>query len=103
MSSNILLTLSYGILFAVWGLSYFYAMPVSLNLITMSTLIIYIGSHRSLRLLLSEAEGGISSKEKEVISTNDAYRFPIVGSAALFGLYVRTTSFIDLYSFFVDL
>lgn len=85
---NLLLTLSYVLLFSFWGISYFYAMPVVLNLTVTSTLIVYIGSHRSLRLLIHESEGGLSSKDKEVISSKDAYKFPIVGSIALFGLYV---------------
>jgi minor histocompatibility antigen H13 len=86
--TNHILSLSYVGLFSVWAVSYFYPIPVSVNLITMSTLIIYIGSHRSLRLLIHESEGGVAAKDKEVISANDAYRFPLVGSAALFGLYI---------------
>jgi len=85
---NYLLSFAYLALFGVWGISNFYALPVSVNLIATSTLIVYIGCHRSLRLLLSEADGGIPTKDKEVMSAKDAYRFPFIGSAALFGLYV---------------
>lgn len=51
--ANIVLTLSYIALFTLWGLSNFILIPVSVNLIITSTLILYIGSHRSLRLLIS--------------------------------------------------
>jgi len=93
-SGNILLSLSYVFLFALWGLSYFILIPVSFNLIASSSLIIFIGSHRSLKL-----EGGTDgadgqsgaeakSEKKETISKEDAYKFPLVGSAALFSLYI---------------
>uniref|UniRef100_A0A7S0SXT6 Signal peptide peptidase n=1 Tax=Chromulina nebulosa TaxID=96789 RepID=A0A7S0SXT6_9STRA len=86
--SNQLLSYSYIALFSIWSISYFIAIPVSINLIITSTLIIYIGSHRSLRLLISEADGGIPKSEKEVMTEKDVYKFPIVGSLALFSLYI---------------
>jgi len=85
---NYILTLSYVALFAVWGLSSVVLIPVPLNLIATSTLIVYIGCHRSLRLLKTEAQGGAPQAEKETLSAQDAYLFPFMGSAALFGLYV---------------
>lgn len=85
--NNNLLTFSYVILFSFWLLSYYIVIPVPLNLVVTSSLIVFIGSHRSLNLLLSEAEGGVSIEDKEVISSADAYKFPFIGSAALFGLY----------------
>ena len=87
-SHNWLLTLSYVALFAVWGLSSVVLIPVPLNLIVTSTLIVFIGCHRSLRLLKTEAQGGTPKEEKETLSAQDAYLFPFMGSAALFGLYV---------------
>lgn len=87
-NSNNLLSLSYVLLFGLWGLSSVVLIPVSVNLVLTSTLIIYIGCHRSLKLLLSEENGGVPSSEKEVLSANDAYKFPFVGSAALFSLYI---------------
>lgn len=85
---NTLLTASYLVLFGFWALSYFVVIPVPLNLVVTSTAIVFIGSHRSLNLLASESEGGVPREEKEVMSANDAYKFPFIGSAALFGLYV---------------
>jgi minor histocompatibility antigen H13 len=87
MAQNSYLNLSYVALFAFWSLSYVILIPVPLNLICQSTLIVYIGSHRSLNLLVKEEHGGAAAGEKETLSINDAYKFPLVGSCALFGLY----------------
>ncbi len=83
-----LLNLAYFLLVIFWGISYFVVLPVPVNLIVTSTAIIYIGSHRSLNLLVSEADCGFAHDEKEVLSAKDAYKFPVVGSLALFGLYL---------------
>ena len=66
--------------------------PIPANLIATTTTIIYIGCHRSLRLreraqLGGGAGDGAAAVEHELISTADAYKFPFVGSAVLFGLY----------------
>lgn len=55
---NPFLNLSYVALFALWAASYFVAIPVPINLIAQATLIVYIGSYRSLTLLIKEADGG---------------------------------------------
>ena len=88
VQNSSLLNISYLSLFSLWAASYFVAIPVPVNLIAQATLIVYIGSYRSLNLLVKEADGGPKSQDTEVMSVNDAYKFPIVGSAALFGLYV---------------
>jgi hypothetical protein len=85
---NWILNIAYVALFGIWCLSYFYAIDMSVNVITTATLIVFIGSHRSLRLLATEAEGGMAASEKEVLSTKDAAQFPVVGSCALFGLFL---------------
>lgn len=59
MPHNLALTGSYVALFGIWLLSGFVAIPVPVNLILTSTLILFVGCHRSLRLLASEAEGGV--------------------------------------------
>jgi len=82
------LNASYLILFAFWALSYVVVIPPALSLIIQSTAIVYIGSHRSLTLLVKEADGGAKAGDTEVLSMNDAYKFPIVGSCSLLGLYV---------------
>ena len=74
------------------GISYNYAIPIQLNIISTSCLIIFIGCHRSLKLPLDDIlkGGGDTSKQsdREKITAADAYKFPVVGSAALFGLYI---------------
>lgn len=83
-----LLNFSYLALFAIWAAAYFIVIPVPVNLIVHSCLIIYIGSHRSLNLLTPESEGGAAAADREVLTAADAYKFPFIGSAALFSLYV---------------
>jgi minor histocompatibility antigen H13 len=85
--SNNLFLLSYFVLFTFWALSYFILIPVSLNLIVTSTLIIYIGCHRSLGLLETGSDGK-AVIERETLSKEDAYKFPIIGSFALGSLYI---------------
>jgi minor histocompatibility antigen H13 len=83
-----LLTFFYFVLVLFWGASYFIVIPVPVNLVVTSTTIVIIGSYRSLNLLISEKDGGLAHDEREVLSSKDAYKFPIVGSVALFGLYL---------------
>lgn len=87
-TGTVLLNLCYVLLFAFWAISYYVVIPVPVNLIVTSTTIVFIGSYRSLQLLVSEADGGPSKEDKEVLSANDAYKFPIVGSVTLFSLYL---------------
>jgi minor histocompatibility antigen H13 len=82
-----LMTFAYVILLSFWGISYFIAIPISLNLIVTSTTIVFIGSIRSLTLLDSHTHTG-EKVEREILSSSDAYKFPIFGSCSLFGLYL---------------
>jgi minor histocompatibility antigen H13 len=81
---TILYNMSFVGLFGLWAASYFVALPIQVNTIMTSTLIIFLASHRSLRLLDHDA---IPLEEKETLSEKDAYKFPIFGSISLFGLY----------------
>eukprot|EP00605_Chrysophyceae_sp_TOSAG23-4_P002264 GSChrysophyteH1.ASY1.ANO1.2508.1 assembled CDS len=85
---NPILSLAYTSLIGLWASSYFYVVPISFNVVSTATIIVYIGSHRSLRLLASESEGGTPKAEKDVMKMQDAAQFPIVGSIALFGLFM---------------
>lgn len=87
---NLPLSISYILLFSIWGLSYFILIPVSANLIATSSLIIFIGCHRSLKLpaVVTNSDGTVSTDKKETISAEDAYKFPLFGSAALFSFYI---------------
>lgn len=82
MALSALLNISYLLLLGFWAASYFVLIPVPVNLIVSATSIVFIGSVRSLRLLSAEEH------EKETISADDAYKFPLIGSASLFGLYL---------------
>ncbi len=62
----------------------FNRLPIQVNTIMTATLVIFLSSHRSLRLLDHEA---IPLEEKETLSQTDAMKFPIIGSISLFGLY----------------
>ncbi len=112
LKKNEYIELAYAALFSIWFLSYkaipksliepsnkLYTtlgidyqvneysafIPFTVNLVITSTLIVYIGSHRSIMLLASEAEGG--STNNEILQSSDAYAFPIVASCSLLGLY----------------
>lgn len=80
---------SYAALLCFWGAPLVNVLiPVWLNLMVTSTIIVLIGSHRSLGLLVEEKHGGTPSDKKETMSRQDVMQFPIVGSCALFGLFV---------------
>lgn len=90
MAKSMGLTWAYLILTICWAWSAVapVLIPYQINVVITATCIVYIGCHRSLPLLLSEAEGGVTAAEKEVLSTTDAYKFPLIGSAVLFTLYM---------------
>lgn len=90
---KLLLNAGYFALLAIWVLPYFVIIPVPVSLVLHSVLILFVGCHRSLNLLLSEADGGGKAEEKEVLTAADAYKFPFIASAALFTLYIAFTYF----------
>ena len=63
-------------------------------IITMACWPIYVGAFRSLKPAgLSQKDGKIvyqkdDHADQDIMSSKDAYMFPIVGSGALFGLYM---------------
>jgi minor histocompatibility antigen H13 len=70
---------------AVWTLPYFQNVPTNLNLISSVLLILFVSCHRSLRLRDSSVT---PPEDRETLSKEDALRFPFVGSAVLFGLFL---------------
>ncbi|CAN0038768.1 unnamed protein product, partial [Discosporangium mesarthrocarpum] len=76
---------SYGALFTLWSISLFVLVPVPVNLILTSSLILYIGCHRSLRM---RDKSSATAEESETISSEEAMKFPVIGSCVLFGLYL---------------
>ncbi|KAG5186262.1 putative aspartyl protease family A22B [Tribonema minus] len=83
--SNKVMLACYVAMFTLWGLAQVVLIPVPVNLISMSTIIIYVGAHRSLRL---RDKAHPDNAESETLSKEDAMKFPLVGSATLFGLYM---------------
>uniref|UniRef100_A0A0G4G4Y0 Signal peptide peptidase n=1 Tax=Chromera velia CCMP2878 TaxID=1169474 RepID=A0A0G4G4Y0_9ALVE len=77
---------AYACLLALIVVTNFIVLPVTLQMLLFTAAIIYIGCHISLHLLVKE-EGG-SGKEKDIIKAKDAMLFPVIGSIALFTLYV---------------
>jgi minor histocompatibility antigen H13 len=88
VAKNYLLTLSYFALLVLWGLAPFVPIPVSVMLVTMSTLIVFIGCHQSLNLLVHKIKEDGTKQEQEVLTRADALKFPLIGSAALGSLYL---------------
>lgn len=89
-STTPLFPLSYVLLFLCWLLPQHFPIPYQINLLTTTACIIYIGSHLSLQLRVKDTNenGDLIKGDSEVMSTSDAMRFPFVGSAALFSLYL---------------
>ena len=85
-----LLILAYLTLFGLWLASYYFLIPVPVNLIATSTLIVFIGSYRSLSLLQTGSDGK-AVVEREVLTKKDAMLFPVIASCALGGLYLVLT------------
>jgi len=79
-------TVAYVVLFGITIASNFVLIPVNVNLILSASSIIYIGSMLSLKLKNDRAAKG--EKADEVMTSSDAYMFPVIGSGVLFGLYM---------------
>lgn len=73
-----LLHVSYGLLAGMTLLSSVMVIPLHSAVMLSSFLLIHIGVHHSLE----------RSKDEDRMSKNDAYKFPIMGSAVLFSLYL---------------
>eukprot|EP01084_Bolivina_argentea_P186316 321192_1 len=82
---NSLLLSSYVGLVGIWGLSQVVLVPTPVSVIVTSVLIIFIGSHLSLRL---RDKSDPQNADVEVLSSKDALKFPLIGSTVLFGFYV---------------
>lgn len=92
-SSDQLSKLAYGILIVMSVAAFIVPIPIHLNITVFSLTIIYIGCVKSVKLLIREkicktdfAEG--DEDGIETMGAKEAAKFPIVGSAMLFGLYL---------------
>lgn len=70
---------------AAWATPLVVPVPVAANVLATTTVILYVGCHRSLKLRDKEAS---PPGEQDTISQEDAMKFPLVGSAVLFGLFL---------------
>eukprot|EP00744_Colponema_vietnamica_P001667 GILI01002738.1.p1 GENE.GILI01002738.1~~GILI01002738.1.p1 ORF type:complete len:386 (-),score=149.05 GILI01002738.1:388-1545(-) len=92
MVSTRQLTLAcYGSLAAVQLIAAYIETPIHIQMLIMTSAIIYIGSHRSLGISVQKADNSsvpINQQQQESLSSKDAWMFPVIGSAVLFSLYV---------------
>jgi minor histocompatibility antigen H13 len=75
----------YGLLFSFWAFSSVVVIPVPVNLVVTASSVVYIGCYRSLRLLDHTDE---FAGERETLTKEDAYKFPVIGSIVLGSLYL---------------
>lgn len=85
--------MAYGILIVLSAAAFIFPIPIHVNITVFSLTIIYIGCVKSVKLLIREkicktefAEG--EEDGIETMGAKEAAKFPIVGSAMLFGLYL---------------
>lgn len=95
MLDQLILSLCYLVLVGCWlSPAVGVLLPVWLNLVLTATCVVFIGSHRSLGQLVTDEPGkdgksaGGGGGKKDTMSTKDVMQFPIVGSCALFGLFI---------------
>jgi hypothetical protein len=77
-------------LLLLWTLNYFIIIPLYINIPLMSSLIIYIGSYRSIALMNKELleQKPVDESDRAILTHSDAYKFPFIASFALFGFYL---------------
>lgn len=85
--TNYVLVASYVTIGILWAASQVVLIPYAVHLILLVTCILYAACHESI-ILLHRDEHGESSADRETMKAEDAYQFPLVGSASLFGLYL---------------
>ena len=63
--------------------------PTNLSIVVTASLAVYVGSYRSCRAGEdASVDGGLDLSEMTTMERGDAMRFPLMGSAVLFGLFV---------------
>mmetsp|Transcript_4621 Transcript_4621/g.13330 ORF Transcript_4621/g.13330 Transcript_4621/m.13330 type:complete len:413 (-) Transcript_4621:1487-2725(-) len=96
-ATNPLIVGSYATIIILWGACQVVVIPYVANLIVLVTAILYASCHASLTLReepLEEGDEGYDPDNKEpmepreTLRAEDAYQFPLVGSASLFSLYL---------------
>jgi minor histocompatibility antigen H13 len=100
--TNFVLVASYATIGILWAVSQVVLIPFYVHLIVLVTCILYAACHESI-ILLDKGAGDVATGEigpdgqeiinngpvdRETMKASDAYQFPLVGSASLFGLYL---------------
>mmetsp|Transcript_45195 Transcript_45195/g.112364 ORF Transcript_45195/g.112364 Transcript_45195/m.112364 type:complete len:354 (+) Transcript_45195:31-1092(+) len=83
VSSDALMA-SYGLLVVMLTVPQFVLIHHHLHLLVMAPLLVWIGCQRA----LLESQKAPGESQVETVSKRDALRFPLVGSAVLFGLFI---------------
>ncbi|GKY99671.1 hypothetical protein MPSEU_000921100 [Mayamaea pseudoterrestris] len=86
--NNPYLIASYVTIACLWIVSQYILIPYVVHVLLLTTAILYAACHASLVLRESATTNNDGSSEKETMRLEDAYQFPLVGSASLFGLYL---------------
>jgi hypothetical protein len=94
MSMDTLVLLCYVGLLATSVACFFIVIPLTLNILLHSVLLIIIGSVNSVKFMIrdkiSRTEWNDDEPMIEVVGKSEAFQFPIVGSIMLFSLYLIT-------------
>ncbi|KAJ1607177.1 presenilin-like protein [Cryptosporidium canis] len=80
--------LSYVVLALVMFITKFKPLPIIIQMLMYTSSIIYIGSYMSLSQTIIDPNTGEKDRSTESLSRKDAMMFPIIGSGALFSLYL---------------
>jgi len=81
-------SLCYGGILLISVLSTLVIVPTNVQIVGISSCIIYIGCHQSLKAKLDTANGVEGAEELETMTASDAAMFPVYGSCMLFSLYM---------------
>lgn len=94
---DIIVYLCYASIFLVTGACFYTVVPLTLNMLIHSTALIIIGSVNSVKFMIrekiSKTEFHADDPIIEAVGMSEAYKFPVVGSAMLFSLYVLVKYF----------
>jgi hypothetical protein len=82
-----LVRFAYLLLAAMVVSSAFVILPPNANIVLISVLIVYVGSHFALSPSVDDEGGGAAGPPEPAMTSKDAAMFPLVGSVALVTLY----------------
>ncbi|KAF7458523.1 putative signal peptide peptidase [Cryptosporidium felis] len=86
--NNVMYYLSYLSLTLVILITHFKPLPILVQMLMYTCSIIYIGSYLSLSQIIIDPKTGEKDRSTESLTRRDAMMFPVIGSAALFSLYL---------------